>query len=82
MLVDGRIVMPRLHLVPGDGKSVIVAGIERIVRPFLETKADAWSEFLLDGDPNLGRPPIESLRAGDVAGAEHAARAYLGLDEG
>jgi hypothetical protein len=84
MLVDGRIVIPRLQLVPADGKSVIVAGIERIVRPFLETKAGAWSalQFLLDGDPNLGRPPIESLRAGDVAGAEHAARAYLGLDEG
>ena len=84
MLVDGRIVVPRLQLVPGAGKLVIIAGIERIVRPFLETKAGAWSalQFLLDVDPNLGRTPIEALRAGDVAGAEHAARAYLGLDAG
>lgn len=84
MLLDGRIVVPRLQFVPGDGKTVIISGIERIVRPFLETKAGAWSalQFLLDPDPNLGRPPIEALKAGDVAPAEHAALAYLGLDEG
>jgi hypothetical protein len=83
MLLDGRIVVPRLQLAPGDGKTVTIAGIERVVRPFIEAKAGAWSalQFLLDPDPNLRRPPIDALRAGDIAGAEHAARAYLGLDE-
>jgi DNA-directed RNA polymerase specialized sigma24 family protein len=84
MLLDSRIVVPKLQLDVGDGRTTIVAGLERVVRPFLEAKAGAWSalQFLLDPDPNLGRPPIDALRAGDVAGAEHAARAYLGLDEG
>jgi hypothetical protein len=83
MLLDNRIVVPKLQLVAGDGRATILAGVERVVRPFLETKAGAWSalQFLLDPDPNLGRPPIDALRAGDVAGVEHAARAYLGLDE-
>ena len=84
MLLDNRIVVPKLQLVVGDGKTTIVAGIERVVRLFLDAKAGAWSalQFLLDPDPNLGRPPIDALRASDVAGAERAARAYLGLDEG
>lgn len=84
MLLDNRIVVPRLQLVAADGRMTIVAGIERVVRPFLDAKAGAWSalQFLLNPDPNLGRPPIDALRAGDVVGAEHAARAYLGLDEG
>jgi hypothetical protein len=84
MLLDDRILVPKLQLIAGDGGTTIVAGIERVVRPFLGAKAGAWSalQFLLDPDPNLGRPPIDALRAGNVAGAEHAARAYLGLDEG
>ncbi|HUN39483.1 MAG TPA: hypothetical protein VMU81_04260 [Acetobacteraceae bacterium] len=83
MLLDNRIVVPQLQLVEDHGRTTVVAGIERVVRPFLDAKAGAWSalQFLLDPDPNLGRPPIDALRAGDVAGAEHAARAYLGLDE-
>ena len=45
-------------------------------RPLLEAKAGGWSalQFLLDPDPNLGLPPIEAPRAGDVS--------YLGLDDG
>ena len=84
MLLEDRIVVPKLQLVGGDGRTAIVPGIERVMRPFLEAKAGAWSalQFLLDPDPNLGRPPIEALRAGEIAGAEHAARAYLGLDDG
>lgn len=84
MLLDNRIVVPKLQLVACGSRTTIVAGLERVVRPFLDTKAGAWSalQFLLDPDPNLGRPPIDALRAGDVAGAEHAARGYLGLDEG
>lgn len=84
MLLDNRIVVPKLQLVPGSGRATIVAGLERVVRPFLDAKAGAWSalQFLLDPDPNLGRPPIDALRAGDMIGPEHAARAYLGLDEG
>jgi hypothetical protein len=84
MLLDNRIVVPKLQLVAGDGRTTIVAGIERVVRPFLDAKAGAWSalQFLLDADPNLGRPPIDALRAGDIIGAVHATRAYLGLDEG
>jgi hypothetical protein len=83
MLLDGRIVLPRVQLATNDGKTVIVAGIERAIRPFLETKAGAWSalQFLLEADPNLGRRPIEALRDGNVAGVENAARAYLGLEE-
>jgi hypothetical protein len=84
MMLGSRIVVPRLQLVSANGKTVIVTGIERIVRPFLESKAGAWSalQFLIDRDPNLGKPAIDALKAGDVTGAEHAARAYLGLDEG
>ena len=84
MMLDGRIVVPRLQLASIDGKVAIIGGIERVVRPFLESKAGAWSalQFLVDHDPNLGKPPIDVLRAGNVAGVEHAARAYLGLDEG
>jgi hypothetical protein len=84
MLLDSRIVVPKLQLVVGDGRTTIVAGIERVLRPFLDAKAGAWSalQFLLDLDPNLGRPPIDALHAGDIAGVAHAARAYLGLDEG
>jgi hypothetical protein len=84
MLLDDRIVMPKMQLVGQDDSTAIVVGLERVVRPFVEAKAGAWSalQFLLDPDPNLGRPPIEALRAGDIAGAERAARAYLGLDEG
>jgi hypothetical protein len=84
MMLEGRIVVPRLQLVPATGRTMIVAGIERVVRPFLESKAGAWSalQFLLDQDPNLGRRPIDVVRAGDVVSVEHAARAYLGLDEG
>ena len=84
MMLDGRIALPRIQLVSAAGKTVIVAGIERVLRPFLESKAGAWSalQFLLDQDPNLGRRPIDALKAGDIVGAEHAARACLGLDEG
>lgn len=84
MLLEDRIVVPKLQLVGGDGRTTVVPGIERVMRPFLAAKAGAWSalQFLLDPDPNLGRPPIEALRAGNIAGAEQAARAYLGLDDG
>jgi len=84
MMLDGRIVVPRLQLISDNGGTAIVTGIERVVRPFMQSKAGAWSalQFLVDLDPNLGMPPIDALRAGDVAGVEHAARAYLGLDEG
>jgi hypothetical protein len=84
MMLDGRIVVPRLQLVTVGNKTAIVAGIERVVRPFLASKAGAWSalQFLHDQDPNLGRQPIDAVKAGDIVGAEHAARAYLGLDEG
>jgi hypothetical protein len=84
MMLDGRIAVPRLQLASIDGKVAITAGIERVVRPFLESKAGTWSalQFMVDHDPNLGKPPIDALRAGNVAGVEHAARAYLGLDEG
>jgi hypothetical protein len=84
MMLDERILVPRLQLASIDGKVAIIGGIERVVRPFLESKAGAWSalQFLVDHDPNLGKPPIDALRAGNVASVEHAARAYLGLDEG
>jgi hypothetical protein len=84
MLLDNRIVLPKLQMVVGDGRASIVAGIERVVHPFLEAKAGAWSalQFPLDPDPDLRRSPIDALHAGDVVGAENAARAYLGLDEG
>jgi hypothetical protein len=84
MLLDNRIMVPKLQLVADDGRTALIAGIDRVVRPFLEAKAGAWSalQFLLDPDPNLGRRPIEALRAGDISGAEHATRAYLGLDDG
>src|SRR5262249_58067442 len=52
MMLDGRIVVPQLQLVAADGKTEIIRGIERVVRPFLQSKAGAWSalQFLLDRD--------------------------------
>jgi hypothetical protein len=84
MLMDNRIVLPRLQLVEDHGKMAIVRGLERVLRPFLDAKASAWSalQFLIDPDPNLGQPPIDALHEGHVTEAEHAARAYLGLDDG
>jgi hypothetical protein len=84
MMLNGRIVVPRLQFVSATGKTVIIAGIDRVVRPFLDSKAGAWSalQFLLDQDPNLGRRPIDVVNAGDIVAVEHAARAYLSLDEG
>ena len=59
----------------------VIAGIERVVRPFTQSKAGAWPtlQFPLERDPNLAVAPIDALRAGDVTGVEHAARAYLSL---
>jgi hypothetical protein len=84
MLLDNRIVVPKLPLVANNGRTALIPGIDQVGRPFLEAKAGAWSalQILLDPDPNLGRPPIEALCAGDVSGAKYAARAYLGLDDG
>ncbi len=81
-MMDGdEIVMPRLQWVVSDDKVEFVAGLPTVVTLF--ERAGGWSalQFLLDPDPNLGEPPIEALRAGNVDAAVAAARAYLGLDE-
>lgn len=81
MMDDGEIIMPRVQWVPGDDKPAFLPGLSKLVKLF--GPAGGWSalQFLVESDPNLGKPPIESLRAGEVQAAVNAARAYLGLDE-
>ena len=87
MLLDDRIVLPslQLELVSDGGKSRIIPGINKVVKAFAEAGDSAWGalQFLVEANPNLARQkPIEALRTGRIAEVEHAARAYLGLDEG
>lgn len=79
MLLDDEIIVPQLQM--RDGQAL--PGIERVTMAFQLADAGAWSalQFLIELDPNLGRRPIEALRAGEVEAVEHAARAHLGMDE-
>ncbi|WP_051341581.1 hypothetical protein [Azospirillum halopraeferens] len=91
MMRDDEIVIPVVQFVDGSGtaagKKVVRPGIAPVVKLFETSGAGPWSalQFLIDTDPNLGRPPVEALATGDpsaVRAVEHAARAYLGEENG
>lgn len=82
MMNGEELVLPKLQWDTTDKRVRFVPGLADIVKTFGE--AGGWSalQFLLENNPNLGRPPIDALRGGDIEPAVAAARAYLGLDEG
>jgi hypothetical protein len=87
MMIDKKIRLPKLQFVGSKsdkGKVEILDGIDKVTKPFLQSKAGAWAalQFLLDVDPNLGAKPIDALKEGQVGAVVHAARSHLGLDEG
>lgn len=85
-MMDGEnIIVPKLQFTAAgeDGRLAVLAGIGRVVRTFQAAGASGWStlQFLVEVDPNLARPPIEALRAGEVQKVERAARGHLRMDE-
>lgn len=84
MMRGRRIVVPRAQFVQAAGKAEVVRGIPEVLAVFREGQERGWGalQFLVGQDPNLGRPPIDALREGQVEAVVHAARAHLGLDEG
>lgn len=82
---DGNLVLPEIQWMMTADRKEIVQGLGKVL-PLFERAGD-WSalQFLLDPDPNLGRPPIDVLREGagedGIESVAAAARAYLGLDE-
>jgi len=83
MGASNEIVVPKLQVAIVDGKPVILPGVDTVTKLFKEAAAGPWMalQFLVDADPNLGRPPIETLRAGEREAVVQAARAHLHLDE-
>jgi hypothetical protein len=79
MFLDDEIVVPRLQILDGH----VLPGIDRVAMTFQLAEAGAWSalQFLVEQDPNLGKRPIDALKAVEVEAVEHAARAYLNVDE-
>ena len=83
MMDADELVLPKCQwLIDSDNKVAALPGLADIVRIF--GRAGGWSalQFLLDPDPNLGKPPIEALHEGAVPAVVAAARSYLGLNEG
>lgn len=83
MGAGNEIVVPKLQIATAGEKPVILLGVDAVTKLFKEAAADPWMalQFLVDADPNLGRTPIEALRAGEKAAVVQAARAHLHLDE-
>lgn len=83
MMVGNEIAVPKLQLSEKGGRHEILPGLGSVTKLFKEAEAGPWMalQFLVDPDPNLGKSPIEALRAGDERLVEQAARAYLRLDE-
>lgn len=83
MMDADELVLPKCQwLIDSGNKVAALPGLTNIVRIF--GRAGGWSalQFLLDPDPNLGKPPIEALHEGAVPAVVAAARSYLGLNEG
>ena len=83
MMDADELVLPKCQwLIDSGNKVAALPGLTDIVRIF--GRAGGWSalQFLLDPDPNLGKPPIEALHEGAVPAVVAAARSYLGLNEG
>lgn len=83
MMVGNEIAVPKLQFSEKGGRQEILPGVGTVTKLFKDSKAGPWMalQFLVDPDPNLGKSPIEALRAGDERLVEQAARAYLHLDE-
>jgi hypothetical protein len=83
MMMGSEIAVPKLQFSEKGGRHEILPGIGSVAKLFKDTKAGPWLalQFLVDPDPNLGKPPIEALRASEEPLVEQAARAYLHLDE-
>jgi hypothetical protein len=83
MMVGTEIAVPRLQIVEANGRHAVQPGIGHLTKLFKQAEAGPWMalQFLVDPDPNLGRPPIEALRQGEKDAVVQAARAYLRLDE-
>jgi len=83
MMIGNEIAVPKLQFSGKGGRHEIVPGVGTVTKLFKDNEAGPWMalQFLVDPDPNLGKSPIEALRAGDERLVEQAARAYLHLDE-
>jgi hypothetical protein len=83
MMIGNEIAVPKLQFSEKGGRQEILAGIGTVMKLFKDSEAGPWMalQFLLDPDPNLGKSPIDALRAGDERLVVQAARAYLHLDE-
>jgi hypothetical protein len=83
MMIGSEIAVPKLQFSETGGRQEILPGIGSVTKLFKDTQAGPWMalQFLVDPDPNLGKSPIEALRAGEDRLVEQAARAYLHLDE-
>ncbi|MGY2811930.1 hypothetical protein [Bradyrhizobium sp. USDA 4506] len=83
LMYGSELVVPEAQFVTTSGKLKIVDGLSDVVRLFDNSGAGRWSalQFLIQIDPNLGRTPLEALKAGEQDVAVRAARAYLSLDE-
>lgn len=84
MMRGREIVVPRAQFADVDGKIGLLPGIPEVLAAFRAAGERGWGalQFLVERDPNLGRPPIDALREGRVEAVVQAARAHLGLDEG
>jgi hypothetical protein len=83
MMIGSEIAVPKLQFSETGGRQEILPGIGPVTKLFKDTQAGPWMalQFLVDPDPNLGKSPIEALRAGEDRVVEQAARAYLHRDE-
>lgn len=83
MMIGKEIAVPKLQFSEKGGRREILPGVGTVTKLFKDSEAGPWMalQFLADPDPNLGKSPIEALRAGDERLVEQAARAYLQLDE-
>jgi hypothetical protein len=83
MMVDGEIAVPKLQIGETGERRSIRPGIGAITKLFKQAEAGPWValQFLVDPDPNLGKPPIDVLREGNDGAVVQAARAYLHADE-
>ena len=84
MMIGAEIAVPKLQIAERDGRQKILPGIDAVTKLFKRAGAGPWMalQFLVDKDPNLHRPPIDLLRAGDGRSVLQAAGTHLRLDEG
>ena len=84
VMFDDKIIVPSIQFVETDGHPRIVDHLKWVLGAFEERGSGHWAalQFLIDKDPNLEAAPIDSLKEGNHEGVAHAARSYLGIDEG